>query len=323
VRRTGGISETPDSSRKQIQAPRLSAPFDPGPLLGAPAGDLGLVPLTGAAGGPLRAPAEPAQQPPHVPGVVAHPGELLDHRGDPRQRPQLGVEPECLRSLAQRLFDRVQFRRRQPWPAAGAARPAQRRLAALAPAAIPNAGRLGGDPEGAGDLGLGGAVGEHAGGFQAPLLQAGEVPPPGARLDRGGLLVGLGSHTHASSVPVPIAVLQPNKRSSFNYDSIIETLLEYASGPTSARSPRGRPGWMRVAPLSDETLTWSFWNWRRPLGYGVKFSEVQLEVTGFKETYAPGAVYYAHPKNRLYESSIVVKPHGSLKFLTGIATQMY
>ena len=50
------------------------------------------------------------------------------------------------------------------------------------------------------------------------------------------------------------------------------------------------------------------------MGYGVKFSEVQLEVTGFKETYAPGVVYYAHRKNRLYESSIVVKPHGSLNW---------
>jgi hypothetical protein len=44
-------------------------------------------------------------------------------------------------------------------------------------------------------------VGEHAGGFQAALLQAGEVTPPGTRLDRGGLLVGLGCRTHASSVP--------------------------------------------------------------------------------------------------------------------------
>src|SRR6266508_4059017 len=39
-------------------------------------------------------------------------------------------------------------------------------------------------PEGVGDLGLAGALDEHVGGFQAALLQAGEVAPPGAHLDR-------------------------------------------------------------------------------------------------------------------------------------------
>jgi hypothetical protein len=204
VRRVGGRSDTPDSSRKQIQAPRLSAPLDPGPLLGAPAGDLGLVALAGAAGGPLQAPAEPTQQAPHVPGMEADAGELLDHRCDPGQRPQLGVEPERLWSLAQRLLDRVQLHRRQPRAAPRPACAAQRRRATLTPAAIPDTGRLGGDPEGAGNLGLGGAVGEHAGGFQAPLFQASEVTPPGARLDRGGLLVGLGCRTHLPSVPAQL-----------------------------------------------------------------------------------------------------------------------
>jgi hypothetical protein len=204
VRRTGGRSEQPDSSRKQIQAPRLSAPLDPGPFLGAPAGDLGLVTLAGATGGPLWAPVQPAQQPPHVPRMEADAGELLDHRCDPGQRPQLGVEPECLWSLAQRLGDRVQLRLGQPRAAARPARAAQRRRATLTPAAVPDTGRLGGDPEGAGDLGLAGAVGEHVGGFQPPLLQTGEVTPPGARLDRGGLLVDLGCRTHLPSVPAQL-----------------------------------------------------------------------------------------------------------------------
>jgi hypothetical protein len=39
-------------------------PVDPGPLLDAPAGDLGLVTLAGPAGGSRRAPGQPAQQPP-------------------------------------------------------------------------------------------------------------------------------------------------------------------------------------------------------------------------------------------------------------------
>src|SRR5512133_1965877 len=74
-----------------------------------------------------------------------------------------------------------------PPTAGGGGRPApppQRCLAALAPAAIPNAGGLRRHPEGVGDLGLAGALGEHVGRFQAALLQAGEVAPPGAHLDR-------------------------------------------------------------------------------------------------------------------------------------------
>jgi hypothetical protein len=42
---------------------------------------------------------------------------------------------------------------------------------------------------------LAGALGEHAGGFQAALLQAGEVAPPAARLDR--------HHRPPCAVPVP------------------------------------------------------------------------------------------------------------------------
>jgi hypothetical protein len=76
---------------------------------GAPAGDLGLVTLGRPAGGSLGAPAESAQQPPHMPGVVAHPGEPLDDLCDAAKGPQVGVEPERFWSLAQRLGDRLQL----------------------------------------------------------------------------------------------------------------------------------------------------------------------------------------------------------------------
>jgi hypothetical protein len=46
--------------------------------------------------------------------MEAHPGELLDYRCDAGKGPQRGVEPERLWSLAQRLFDRVQFRLGEP-----------------------------------------------------------------------------------------------------------------------------------------------------------------------------------------------------------------
>src|SRR4029450_4218708 len=102
-------------------------PLDPGPFLGAPASDLGLVTLGRPPGGPLGAPAEPAQQPPHVPGVVAHPGEPLDDLRDAAKRPQVGVEPERFWPLAQCLVDRLQLRRRQPGAAAGPPRPTPHR----------------------------------------------------------------------------------------------------------------------------------------------------------------------------------------------------
>ncbi len=82
-RETRGISETPDSSKKQMAALRRLAFFDPGPVTGDPPSDRLLVPLHRAASGTLQAPVQAmAQQPPHVRGVVAHPGEAPNDRCD-------------------------------------------------------------------------------------------------------------------------------------------------------------------------------------------------------------------------------------------------
>src|SRR5215216_257281 len=79
----------PRRTRRRSRSRRLAwpPPFDPRPLLGPPASDLLLVAFAGAAGGPLRAPVVAAQQPPHMPGVVADPGEPPDDLGDARQGP--------------------------------------------------------------------------------------------------------------------------------------------------------------------------------------------------------------------------------------------
>jgi hypothetical protein len=83
VRRTGGISETADSSKKTIQAVSAAAPFDPWPLLGHPVLNRLLVPLAGPPLGPLQAPAEAlAQDHPDMAGVIADPGELGDDHRD-------------------------------------------------------------------------------------------------------------------------------------------------------------------------------------------------------------------------------------------------
>src|SRR5206468_8073410 len=226
-------------ARRRGSAP----PFDPGPLLLTPASDLGLIRFGRAAGGPLGAPAESAQQPPYVPGVVPHPGQLLDYGRDPGQGPQLGVEPERLWSLAERLGDRLQLRLGQPRAASRPTSGAQRRLAALAPAAIPGAGGLGRDPEGVGHFGLAGAVGKHAGGFQTALLQAGEVAPPGPCLDR-----------HGNSLQVQYRSLQPQHVSpNTPHQPIERSSLSSTESSVKARIRVRRPtvlAWCRSAVLS-------------------------------------------------------------------------
>jgi len=83
VRRTGGISETADSSKKTIQAVSAAAPFDPRPLLLHPAGDGFLVAFAGPPLRPLQRPAEAvAQDHPDMAGVMPHPGELGDDHRD-------------------------------------------------------------------------------------------------------------------------------------------------------------------------------------------------------------------------------------------------
>src|SRR5512132_3747684 len=93
VRRVTGSSEAPDSSQNTITARRRRALARIlGPVLGHPAGDGLLVALDRAAGGALQPPARAAQQVPGVAGMVAGPGEPLDHGGDAREGPVVGVE---------------------------------------------------------------------------------------------------------------------------------------------------------------------------------------------------------------------------------------
>src|SRR5215218_1604958 len=83
VRRVTGSSEAPDSSQNTITARRRRAL----------ARILGPV-LDHAAGGALQAVVQPAaQQLPDVAGMVADPGQPLDHAGDAGKGPVVGVEP--------------------------------------------------------------------------------------------------------------------------------------------------------------------------------------------------------------------------------------
>jgi hypothetical protein len=78
-----------------------------GPVLGHPAGDRPLVTFDGAAGGTQQAIAQPvAQQLPDVTGMMADPGEPLDHGGHALKGPVVGVEAVRAGTLAQRLVIR-------------------------------------------------------------------------------------------------------------------------------------------------------------------------------------------------------------------------
>jgi hypothetical protein len=146
------VSEAPDSSKNTMQTCRLRALCRIlGPALGHPAGDLLVVAFDGAAGGMLRGPAQLAQQAPDVAGVVGDAGLLLDHLGHAGQGPLVGV---------------VAVR-------AGAGQ--QGFGPACLPASVPDQSGLTGDAQGAGDLGLGGAVGEQVSGPKPALSHGGEV----------------------------------------------------------------------------------------------------------------------------------------------------
>jgi hypothetical protein len=94
VRRTTGSSETPDSSQNTTTARRRGALRQSlRPVLGHPTGDGLLVALDRATGGALQSVVQAAaQQLPDVAGMVADPGQPLDHAGDAGQGPVVGVE---------------------------------------------------------------------------------------------------------------------------------------------------------------------------------------------------------------------------------------
>jgi hypothetical protein len=114
---------------------------NPRPLLGDPPGDLGLVALDGLAGRALQAPPHRLEDAPDVPGMVRHPGHLLDHGGDARKGPQVVVEPGLNRAAVQHPPELGQLGGSElgRLAVAGGAHPGR---TAAAPAGIPAAGGL-------------------------------------------------------------------------------------------------------------------------------------------------------------------------------------
>src|SRR5215216_5193415 len=122
---------------------------DPRPVALHPPLDGLLVALDGPAGGALQPPAQPAaQQLPHMTGVVGDPGDLLDHRGDARKGPVVGVEAVPLGALSEGMADRLKLSLGQTRSVPGRSGTVPRLRPARAPAPMPAADVLPGAADG-------------------------------------------------------------------------------------------------------------------------------------------------------------------------------
>jgi hypothetical protein len=98
---------------------------------------------------------------------------------------------------------------------------------------------------------------------------------------------------------------------TFNYDTLLESTLELASGARQ-HAPASYTGKPPKGGVPDELLAFSNYNWNRPLAYGVKFDEIQLQQAGIPIRVS-GDRFYSHPENQLYASPLL-KLHGSLNW---------
>src|SRR5215207_62491 len=195
VRRVTGSSEAPLSSQNTITARRRRALRQIlRPVLGHPAGDGLLVTLHRAAGGALQPPAQAAQQLPGVAGMVAGPGEPLDHGGDALKGPVVGVEAAGAGALAQRGIQVVELLAVKARFGPGRAAACQRLQPALSPAGVPAADVLPGHTELAGDLGLGAASGKQRPGLHTDNFKH-------LAVTQAAGIAAVGSWSHAAILP--------------------------------------------------------------------------------------------------------------------------
>lgn len=110
---------------------------------------------------------------------------------------------------------------------------------------------------------------------------------------------------------------------TFNYDTLIESTIELASGVnvTIPSTFKGKPH--ESGEISDEEIRYSHFKWNRPLAYGVKFDEVMLQRAGLS-TFVDADHFYGAHSEGLY-SSKVLKLHGSINWFvySGIRNNFY
>jgi hypothetical protein len=99
---------------------------------------------------------------------------------------------------------------------------------------------------------------------------------------------------------------------SFNYDCLMEAVLETMSGvnPNVPKSFSERT--RETEELSDDLLTYSYCKWNKPLAYGFRFDEIELQQAGISR-FVKGSRFYSVPQNVLYKEPLL-KLHGSLNW---------
>ncbi len=104
---------------------------------------------------------------------------------------------------------------------------------------------------------------------------------------------------------------------TFNYDTLIESALESASHVRASHPVLASMSPPFSEPTGDE-LSYSHFNWNRPLAYGIQFDDVHLQRAG-TTTIVSGDSFYAHPANVLYDPPLLTL-HGSINWFayTGI-----
>lgn len=106
---------------------------------------------------------------------------------------------------------------------------------------------------------------------------------------------------------------------TLNYDSILEMAIESASR-VNITHPDGLT-FGNVDNIPFDELAYSHFNWNRPLCYGIKFHEIELQRAG-PRTFVNGERFYSHPNNQLYDSRLL-KLHGSLNWFRYLPIQKY
>ena len=99
---------------------------------------------------------------------------------------------------------------------------------------------------------------------------------------------------------------------TFNYDCLMETILKFAFGVNTIIPPtyRARHA-LEDEELPDEIIAYSHYTWNRPLGYGFKFDEIQLQQAGIPKFVRGNR--FSIPQNIPY-SKPLLKLHGSLNW---------
>jgi hypothetical protein len=100
---------------------------------------------------------------------------------------------------------------------------------------------------------------------------------------------------------------------TFNYDCLMESVLKTASGV----NPNVPKSYIDDAlyendELPEDLLVYSHSKWNKPLAYGFRFDEIQLQQAGVSK-FVRGSKFYSISQNQLYEKPLL-KLHGSLNW---------